>query len=145
MTTFDLFVYGTLRSGHPEHEALCRGVVGVQAATVWGSLDYLPEGYPALRLPSGAALDVGSMDYESDAFKLTGATPFPQAASYPVESWTQVSGELLTFSNPSAILPVLDEFEEFTPGQPSLYTRVLVFVQVGDRSQLAWLYARGDL
>lgn len=144
MTPVDLFVYGTLRSGHPEHEALCRGVVEVQAASVWGRLQHLPEGYPALELPAGVVLEVGTLDYEADASKLAGTVSPIGGQPCPADGWTQVVGELLTFPDAATMLPVLDEYEEFTPGQPSLYTRVLAAVQVLDKSQLAWLYVRGD-
>jgi hypothetical protein len=58
--------------------------------------------------------------------------------------WGPVYGELLSFDAPETRLPAIDRLEEFHPGGPCLYRRVLVPVRAGETVFSVWLYVGED-
>ena len=135
---FLIFFYGTLKRGHRNHDAFCRGALRVQEVAVRGKLYNLPLGYPALVVP------------EEDVFAVGTASPLRDAAeqrrlghvfSHPA-SGPRVFGELFAFDDPEARLPALDRLEGFDPEDASSpYRRVLLPVGTeGDSGVLAWAY-----
>ncbi len=137
--TVRMFFYGTLKRGGQYHD-LCRGGTLVSGrAEVDGLLYDLPEGYPALLVPPGKVLAVGSDDYLRDARDALvvsqRALPMPDGAS--------VHGEVYEFGDPVRRLPILDTLEGFDPADPSSpYRRVLVPVRADDADAVtAWTYA----
>ena len=62
-----MFFYGTLKRGHSNHEAFCRGARFVGQARLRGNLYDLPYGYPALTVPPEEILVVGTADPAADA------------------------------------------------------------------------------
>ncbi|QYJ14943.1 hypothetical protein Rxycam_00754 [Rubrobacter xylanophilus DSM 9941] len=122
MTTVSLFVYGTLKRGQPNHEAFCRGYLGVEEAAVKGRLFALPAGYPALVVQEEDVLATGTADPLADAALQERA----KHRELPEPRRSLVRGELYYFRDPGIRLPALDAFEGFRPGSESLYLRVLV-------------------
>ena len=113
--TVRMFFYGTLKRGGQYHD-LCRGGTLVSGrAEVDGLLYDLPEGYPALLVPPGKVLAVGSDDYLRDARDALvvsqRALPMPDGAS--------VHGEVYEFGDPVRRLPILDTLEGFDPADPA--------------------------
>ena len=108
-------------------------------ARVGGLLYDLPEGYPAIVVPEGSILAVGTDDPATDAREERRLGR--QAPAEPEEP--TVRGELYVFDDPGTRLPALDALEEFVPGDPtSLYRRLLVPVRTdGGDVTLAWAYA----
>jgi gamma-glutamylcyclotransferase (GGCT)/AIG2-like uncharacterized protein YtfP len=143
-----VFVYGTLKRGCENHDMFCAGALSIKPATVLGRLFAHPAGFPLLKVPEHAVLAVGTTDPLHDArtqeaFRRkplqSGTETGPRA---PREfHWRRIRGELITFDDPTVRLPALDELEDFHPGQPSLYLRVLVAAQLEQhRSTPAWTY-----
>ncbi|MEM9157583.1 MAG: gamma-glutamylcyclotransferase [Verrucomicrobiota bacterium] len=61
-----IFVYGTLRSEHPEHQRFCSNTLSIQKAELSGELYQLPEGYPILQISPSQILAHASPDPISD-------------------------------------------------------------------------------
>ena len=108
-----MFFYGTLKRGHANHDPFCRGALFVREATVRGQLYDLPFGYPALVVPEGDVLAIGTAAPLRDAAeqrrlgrehgeRLPGSGP-------------RVFGELFAFHDPAVRLPALDRLEGFDP------------------------------
>jgi gamma-glutamylcyclotransferase (GGCT)/AIG2-like uncharacterized protein YtfP len=138
-----LFVYGTLKRGGLYHERYCTGVRSIEGASVRGHVRRLPCGYPVLVVPEEAILAHGSADAVVDADL---HPPLGTEAAEHGGHWSDVAGELLTFDDPETRLPRIDELEDFHPGGPSLYRRVLVPVRCDSGATLAaWAYVEGEL
>lgn len=145
----NLFVYGTLKRGFPNHDRFCRNAIDIQPATVWGCL-YDLGAYPALEVPEQSILAHGTADSLADA--ATQARFNAEAAQHPDlrakgrtrRGWGLVHGELMAFEDPEERLPRLDRLEGFHPGGPSLYRRVLMPAITGDESVPAWAYVAGE-
>jgi gamma-glutamylcyclotransferase (GGCT)/AIG2-like uncharacterized protein YtfP len=138
-----LFVYGTLKRGGLYHERYCTGVRSIDAASVRGLVHRLQCGYPVLVVPEAAILAEGSADAVADAGL---RPPLGTEAVERGGHWRDVAGELLTFDDPEERLPRIDELEDFHPGGPSLYRRVLVPVRCASGATLAaWAYVEGEL
>ncbi len=141
----NLFVYGTLKRGFPNHDRFCRNAIDIQPATVWGRL-YDLGAYPALEVPEETILAHGTTDPLADAvtqarFEAEAAQhPAPRAKGRTRSGWGLVRGELLAFDDPAERLPRLDHLEGYHPDGPSLYRRVLTPVFCGDASVAAWVY-----
>jgi gamma-glutamylcyclotransferase (GGCT)/AIG2-like uncharacterized protein YtfP len=137
-TIFRLFVYGTLKRGCSNHRRFCAGARSIEPAVVWGRLYHLQAGFPALEVPEELILARGTSDPLADARRQqeVGTPPFDR----PTGDWDLIHGELVTFTNPLRELPPIDRLEDFRPGRPSLYQRVLVAVQCGNNSIPAWTY-----
>jgi gamma-glutamylcyclotransferase (GGCT)/AIG2-like uncharacterized protein YtfP len=133
-----MFFYGTLKRGHRNHDAFCRGALLVEEAMIRGKLYDLPFGYPALVVP------------EEDVFAVGTASPLRDAAEQRwlgrgetrPASGPRVFGELFAFDDPQARLPSLDRLEGFDPEDGSSpYRRVLLPVETeGNDGVLAWAY-----
>ncbi|RMD84854.1 MAG: gamma-glutamylcyclotransferase [Candidatus Dadabacteria bacterium] len=144
-----LFVYGSLKRGQRYHRRYCRGAISVQEGIVRGRLYELPSGFPVLEVPAADILAPGTADPLADvatqarlASQVTDATAIRPLGPH-CGSWGYVRGEILTFADPAARLRALDRFEEFSPGRPSPYRRVLVPAYAGPRCILAWTYVEG--
>ncbi len=143
-----LFVYGTLKRGCSNHQHFCQGVLDVEQATIYGRLYELPAGYPMLVVPKASILAIGTADPHVDiAMQARWAAqlsqyPAPMLEDTPASGWDRVSGEILTFNDPEKRLPVLDWLEDFQPGGPSLYRRVLLPVHAcaPATTVVAWAY-----
>ncbi len=144
-----LFVYGTLKSGFPNHDRFCRNAIDIQPATVRGRL-YDLGAYPALEVPEESILAHGTADPLADAatqarFEAEMAQPRDPRAKGPTRrEWGLVHGELMAFEDPEERLPRLDRLEGFRPSGQSLYRRVLVPVFTGDEPAPAWAYVAGE-
>ena len=140
-----LFVYGTLKRGYPNHDRFCQGALEIREAQVRGRL-YEGPGFPLLEVPHEDVLACGTADPLADVAAQARLSdrvgsysqPFPESATRA--SWGAVYGELLTLDDPDFRLPAIDRLEGFRPGGSSLYRRVLVPVAVSDTHQLAWVY-----
>ena len=144
-TPLRLFVYGTLKRGGRFHERYCAGAITVETAVARGRVHTLPAGYPMLVVPAASILGRGSADPLLDVRAQAGvaeATAARGLAAAEIDAWPEVPGELFTFDDPLRRLPPIDELEEFHPGAPSLYQRVLLPVR-RERSAsvvVAWAY-----
>ncbi len=146
--TIALFVYGTLKRGHSNHDGYCRGVPAIEPAVVRGCVYTRPDRIPFLKVPDRDILAIGTADPSADAatqerFTRLMAAQQP-AARPPCPKETGegvVHGELLVFNDPETRLPAIDRLEGFRPGGRSLYRRVLVPVLVNRTWQVAWAYA----
>lgn len=147
-TLLQVFVYGTLKRGCENHDLYCAGALSIVPASVPGRLFAHPAGFPMLTVPRQSVLAVGTADPRHDARTQEAFRnrPLPSggdsgAPAGGVPYWRRIHGELITFDDPAIRLPALDELEDFRPGQPSLYLRVLVAVQLErHRSTPAWTY-----
>lgn len=139
-----LFVYGTLRSGTRAHRRYCPNAIDSRPATVRGRLYQLSAGYPALELPPGNVLAVGTVDPLADARVQSewNQSGVAHAMTALEGDWDAVAGEVFSLPDPLRDLPPVDAFEEFLPGGPSLYERVLVWVEMGADRECAWLYRK---
>ena len=133
-----MFFYGTLKRGHRNHDAFCRGALLVREATVRGELYDLPFGYPALVVPEEDVVAVGTASPLRDAAE---QRRFGRVSPHPA-SGPRVFGELFAFDDPEARLPALDLLEGFDPEDASSpYRRVLLPVETkGNDGVLAWAY-----
>lgn len=137
-----LFVYGTLKSGFPNHDRFCRNAIDIQPSTVWGRL-YDLGAYPALEVPEESILAHGTADPLADAVtqaRLTTDMAVHTVHTQPTGDWDTIHGELITFPDPAQNLPPLDYLEGFRPDHASLYHRVLAKTQYNIRYCYAWLY-----
>jgi gamma-glutamylcyclotransferase (GGCT)/AIG2-like uncharacterized protein YtfP len=142
-----LFVYGTLKSGHWNHDRFCKDALYIEQARVRGRLYSLPSGIPVLKVPDADMLAVGTSDPMADV-----ATQERLQYQSIVEcmdsmaDWPMIQGELVVFPDARLSLPPIDQLEGFHPASPSLYRRVLVPVTTGDDElTTAWCYVMGDL
>jgi gamma-glutamylcyclotransferase (GGCT)/AIG2-like uncharacterized protein YtfP len=139
-----LFVYGTLKRGHSNHDRFCRGVLDVKEATARGRLYELPFGFPALVVPKEDVRAEGTSDYPADARE---SGPSPDACIPKAHfGWGVVHGEILTFGDPEDRLPSMDSLEGYRPREPSLYRRILIpaAASAAEQAVLAWAYAVGS-
>ena len=135
---FLMFFYGTLKRGHGNHDAFCRGARFVGEARLRGNLYDLPYGYPALTVPPEEVIVVGTADPAADAAMQRRLGPVKtRLADGP-----RVVGELFAFDDPEARLPALDRLEGFDPeDRSSPYRRVLLPVETASNdSLLSWAY-----
>ena len=136
-----MFVYGTLKRGHANHDLFCRGYLGVEEASVRGRLYDLPLGYPALVVPEEDVRAIGTADPAGDVSE---QRRLNRAAVRRADD-PRVHGELFTFDDPEARLPALDRLEGFDPDGPSPYRRVLIPAETaGGAGVLVWAYVTED-
>ena len=135
-----MFFYGTLKRGHRNHDAFCRGGRFVAEATLRGRVYGLPLGYPALIVPEEDVLAVGTGAPLSDA-AVQRRLARERGEAQPTGG-TRVFGELFAFTDPETRLPALDRLEGFDPeGGSSPYRRVLLpVVTANNDAVLAWAY-----
>jgi gamma-glutamylcyclotransferase (GGCT)/AIG2-like uncharacterized protein YtfP len=138
-----LFVYGTLKRGGLYHERYCAGVRSIEGASVRGLVRRLASGYAVLVVPEAAILAHGSADAVADADL---NPPLGTECAERGGHWSHVAGEILTFDDPEERLRRIDELEDFHPGGPTLYRRVLLPVTCDSGVTLAaWAYVEGEL
>jgi gamma-glutamylcyclotransferase (GGCT)/AIG2-like uncharacterized protein YtfP len=145
-----VFAYGTLKRGFSNHDAHCAGVLRTCPAWLQGRLFKLSAEIPAMVVPDEDILEYGTasvaVDMEAQE-KFESQLRIEEAGgqgSSGASSWGKVRGELLIFNDPQTRLPLLDSLEQFQPGCPSTYIRVLVFITLPDGSQTcAWTYIAG--
>lgn len=138
-----VFVYGTLKQSQPAHSRYCGGCLAMQPATVPGRLYLSHTGYPMLVVPQSAILAMGTADRAADleVEQRAAQSAQDQAAGETDSDVSQlVQGELLSFDPDPRRLALLDAYEDFKPGERSLYHRVLVQAQVADGIVPAWTY-----
>lgn len=137
-----VFVYGTLKRGHRNHDRYCVGVVAVEPACLAGRLYHLPQGYPMLVIPAAQVLALGSADGIADARRqkaLSDVQRRPQRAD-DGKSRRLIQGELLTFDDPGPRLVALDGLEGYSPRTAGgEYQRALVEL-AEPAGELAWTY-----
>ena len=140
-----VFVYGTLMTGQANHDTFAPGIAATARAWTAGRLTTMPEGYPMLFAPLEAVLAHARGPVRIDlATQRAAALPAFTEDSFG-SAWGMIAGEVLYFADPAAWLPTLDALEDFSPGLPSLYCRVLLpVVARTPRGALAcacWAYA----
>jgi gamma-glutamylcyclotransferase (GGCT)/AIG2-like uncharacterized protein YtfP len=150
-----IFVYGTLKRGFSNHQRYCHGLLHAEPAYLVGKLFKLTARIPVLTIPDKHILAFGSGDIDTDlqqqekmeSFLRLGSSSAEERASMasiPGDPWRKVQGELLFFDDPEIRLPSMDFLEDFRPGFPSTYNRVLVSVVLPDGSKTAaWTYIAG--
>ena len=143
---FRVVVYGTLKQGQRNFERYCRGVLAIEPASVLGKLYYLSDGrhlsygYPMLDVPPEHVLAIGTNDFVSDVALMNAS--FAHAAAGKGD-WELICGEIHTFEDPNERFTSLDALEDFHPGGPSLYYRVLLRT-VSPPGLLVWTYVAAD-
>ncbi len=154
-TELRIFVYGTLKKGFSNHDTYCSGVLRIEPARLKGRLFKLTPEIPVMVLPGSDILAFGSENPANDMRMQraleTGPPGTPAAgprgflpADASRNNWKTINGEVLFFEDPDSRLPFIDELEEFRPGKPSTYIRVLVRVELADGSlTTAWAYVAG--
>ena len=145
-----VFVYGTLKRGFSNHDAYCTGVLRICSAWLRGRLFRLSPEIPVMTVPdedilaygtASVAVDVAAQE-KFESFPAGEETARPASGCGP--GWRKVMGELLVFGDPETRLPILDSLEEFRPGRPSTYIRVLVSITLpGSLQTSAWTYIAG--
>jgi len=122
----------------------------VSPAWIWGRLFRLTPAIPAVIIPFDDILACGTADIAADVevqekFELVpGVDPAAGRTSSDRDGWKKIQGELLIFDDPHSRLPVLDALEDYNPGLPSTYLRVLgsINLEKGLRTS-AWVYIAG--
>jgi gamma-glutamylcyclotransferase (GGCT)/AIG2-like uncharacterized protein YtfP len=135
-----IFVYGTLKQGHHNHNRYCRGAVSIESASVWGRLYALPQGYPGLIVPRENILATGTTNPTADANFQNSTKLEQQSLTKPTGDCDKITGELITFADPELDLPPIDRLEAFNPGGWSLYERVLIPAQTFGAMRAVWVY-----
>jgi gamma-glutamylcyclotransferase (GGCT)/AIG2-like uncharacterized protein YtfP len=148
-----IFVYGTLKRGFSNHRRYCKGLLRAESAYLIGKLFKLTAQIPVMTVPDEQILARGSGDIAADMQLQEKVESFPRKGKPDKGEkgggrgciWKRVCGELLFFDDPETRLPSIDRLEEFRPGRPSTYNRVLVSaVLPEDRSETAaWAYVAG--
>ena len=138
-----VFVYGTLKRGQPAHERLCRGCLDVEPATIRGRLYLSHAGYPTLVVPQQSVLAFGTAIHAADlqheqSTQLTFTNEAESSAAGC--DWQNIEGELLSFEPDPRRLRMFDKYEEYRPGETSLYLRVLFPVSSAGAIVPAWTY-----
>lgn len=136
-----LFVYGTLKRGERSHERFCSQASCIEPAWTWGRLYALPQGYPMLKAPPERILHHGTAELADDIVRHRDALPI-DATEPPPGDWHEISGELVTLPDDTALLAAIDAWEGFQPPQQQLYNRVLlpVYLWSADAAFAAWAY-----
>lgn len=93
-----------------------------------------------LFVPLASILGHGSGDLERDIDLPRHVTPPSQPLSLAAPPWRLVLGEILEFADAVPRLALLDDLEDFEPGQPSVYCRVLVTAIELQGPSLCWTY-----
>ncbi|GFM34172.1 gamma-glutamylcyclotransferase family protein [Desulfovibrio subterraneus] len=140
---FRLFVYGTLKQGGEYHDRFCSDAVAVIPCLVQGRIFERPEGYPTLFVPPGIILAHGTADREADAARCNDPVPphlSPQSYLEACPPWGHVFGQLMLFRKALPHMERLDALEDFFPGKPSMYERVLVPVWSQGQLLASWTY-----
>jgi gamma-glutamylcyclotransferase (GGCT)/AIG2-like uncharacterized protein YtfP len=140
MTIFNLFVYGTLKSGFRNHAHYIPQGTKIAEASVIGNLYDSGHGFPILVIPPQNIIQIGSGDILGDGT----LAAFPAGVLEPCEGYGLVWGELMLLTEPEKIIPNMDKLEGFRPGQSSFYQRVLTKVTAGAEIVLAWVYINND-
>ena len=145
-----LAVYGTLRTGHPNHERFCSGYLSVQPVQIRGALRWLSRRIPMLHVPETDILAHGTDDPLADVatqaewmaqFEAEGHQYQDKGEALVHRNVGVVAGEVFVFDDPSERLPQIDRLEGFRPNGSSLYRRVLVGVWAEDGCQIpTWVY-----
>jgi gamma-glutamylcyclotransferase (GGCT)/AIG2-like uncharacterized protein YtfP len=152
-TELRIFVYGTLKQGFSNHERYCRGLLRAEPAYLAGRLFKLSARVPVMTVADEQVLGRGSADVGADMelqekldaiLRERENTKGRDTREVPGGSPRRVCGELLYFGDPVTRLPSIDLLEEFRPGRPSTYNRVLASVTLPDGSErAAWVYIAG--
>jgi gamma-glutamylcyclotransferase (GGCT)/AIG2-like uncharacterized protein YtfP len=135
------FLYGTLRPGGAQHGLVSPYVVTALPARAWGRLYHVAAGcYPALEIPESAVLADGSATPSADAetSSFLGNARVVRASG----DWDWVLGDWVVLRQPDQCVPVLDDYEGYCPGGPSLYRRVLIAVETAQGAAYAWVYTK---
>lgn len=139
-----VFVYGTLKRGHWNHEEYCGGALAREDTTVIGRLHIRHTGTPILELPRAGVLATGSGDALADValqHRIARDLPSPPLLDAdPQPPFVRVRGEVYTFTDAAGRLPRLDALEDYCPAgeRESLYDRVLT--TTGRGGNVAWVY-----
>jgi gamma-glutamylcyclotransferase (GGCT)/AIG2-like uncharacterized protein YtfP len=145
-TELKIFVYGTLKRGFPNHERYCKGLLRAEPACLTGRLFKLTAQIPVMMIPDDHVLVQGSADTSADMrLQEQFQSTLPRwEKSTPEGGYRKVYGELLYFGDPETRLPSMDFLEDFQPGKPSTYNRVLASVMLqGGSETAAWVYVAG--
>ncbi len=144
----EFFVYGTLRRGEANRHLFGRAELAREPAWLHGRLYLLPEGYPALVLPPGAALADGGRGAAEQARlqRAVAAEGLPQALPVPAGRWMRVEGERVVTRADDRLLRRLDALEAYDPARPAAgeYRRALVPVVTAGGVRPLWLWWMPD-
>ena len=147
-----IFVYGTLKKSFSNHAQYCTGVLRLEQALLRGTLFKLNPRAPIMTIPDADILAYGTMNVAEDLevqekfesiltprLKAGEETPAEKSGDRSI-----VRGEILFFGDAETRLPMIDSLEDFLPGEPSTYLRVLVNATLLDGHQTsAWTYIAG--
>ena len=132
MEPLRIFVYGTLKSGQSRHRLVGPNVVQLRPATIRGRLYHIAAGYPMLIIAQEDVFAVGSNDLEMD---LAAQARHQPAAAHDwitngseSSDWSDIQGELIWLTARASLLSRLDRYEGYSPGEHSLFRRVLTTV-----------------
>ncbi len=133
-----LFVYGTLKSTHPQHAVRCEPPNAIARAKAPGALWRLREGYPILQIDGEQTLLDASEDLLGDwAQALSKAEGMRPPAH--VGGW--IEGELLAYPLQPDILRRMDDWEGFRPGRAGAYQRRVIWtIDESGADRIAWAY-----
>jgi gamma-glutamylcyclotransferase (GGCT)/AIG2-like uncharacterized protein YtfP len=148
-STFDVFVYGTLKRGERNFERYCSGYIAVRSAHICGTLLLRHTGTPIIQYPEASILYRGTADLMGDleVQRTQGAVLLESTEGAPAKRDSMIEGELFTFAAEEDRVAKLDYLEEFQADAPSLYDRILAPVypsadcpEVPVSPVAAWVY-----
>jgi gamma-glutamylcyclotransferase (GGCT)/AIG2-like uncharacterized protein YtfP len=142
LSVANLFVYGTLKKGFPNHERFFPRCVGLEAASMAGNLFASTPFFPVMEIPPENVLMVGSLDVLADLRAASLSRPGARKPKGPRERarYGRVLGEVIAVEEPVSVIKSLDILEGFEPGGRSLYKRVLTLAETESGTVVAWAY-----
>ena len=146
-----IFVYGTLKENFSNHVQYCTGVLRIEQALLRGRLFKRTPDIPAMIIPKTDIFANGTTNVLKDLevqekFEsiLRRERKGEKKPAEKAEDWGIVRGEILFFGDAQTRLPLIDGLEEFVPGEPSTYLRVLVNATLLSGQRIsAWTYIAG--
>ncbi len=137
MDTQFLFAYGTLMSGHPEHDRYCPKPVSVLKAEMPGRLFEIEDAYPILHIPQETVLLRATNDPIADWKQVhneDGGKAWDRNANW-------IKGEILELPVGIKTFSKMDAWEGFEPGSNSVYERVIARAKIVEaKTVFCWVY-----
>ena len=140
MSTFNLFVYGTLMRGFRANLNFIPSTCDMLKGKITGNLYHYPAGYPMVEIFNDKEYVVGSFDYKRDIEEQNKLNRVePECLPFNL-NYGKIYGELYLIPYEEEIIRRLDYYEGFNPENEDHYTRTLVPVETEEGIIWGWVY-----